>query len=261
MPTFRSAWVVCALLAAAAPAHAGELAIDWKIDGAIILGGALTYVLSASLLEFAGSETCRWCDVHLNGLDAGVRDALRLGTTDITNFTSHITAYIIVPGATLGLLALAEDTAEPTKRTWVLDATIVVESVVIAANLKEIGKALAARRRPFVRFRDPAGETSLEDDDSFFSGHTTIAFAFATASGTVAALRGYRSAPALWVSGLTLAAATGYLRIAADRHYFTDVLAGAVVGSAVGILVPYLHRRGGPRLEVGPRTVGLAVTW
>ena len=66
------------------------------------------------------------------------------------------------------------------------------------------------------------------------------------ASGTVASLRGYRAAPWIWASGLTLAGVTGYLRIAGDKHYFTDVVTGAVVGSFVGFAVPYwLHRGGG----------------
>jgi membrane-associated phospholipid phosphatase len=40
------------------------------------------------------------------------------------------------------------------------------------------------------------------------------------------------------------------LRVEAGKHFRTDVLTGAVVGSAVGLLIPYLHRRalpaGGP---------------
>ena len=38
----------------------------------------------------------------------------------------------------------------------------------------------------------------------------------------------------IWISALGLASATGYLRMAADKHYFSDVLTGAVVGSLVG---------------------------
>ena len=39
-------------------------------------------------------------------------------------------------------------------------------------------------------------------------------------------------------------ATTGaYLRIAADRHYATDVLTGSAVGSAIGFSVPYLAHR------------------
>ena len=40
---------------------------------------------------------------------------------------------------------------------------------------------------------------------------------------------------------MTLAAGVGYLRIASDTHYLTDVLAGAAVGTAFGVLVPSLR--------------------
>jgi membrane-associated phospholipid phosphatase len=46
-----------------------------------------------------------------------------------------------------------------------------------------------------------------------------------------------------WVRGgsLALAAVTGWLRVRAGRHYPTDVLAGAALGSLIGWLVPRLH--------------------
>ena len=46
-----------------------------------------------------------------------------------------------------------------------------------------------------------------------------------------------------WVWGGCLAAAstTAYLRYAAGRHFLTDVLAGAAIGSLTGWLVPHLH--------------------
>jgi len=40
------------------------------------------------------------------------------------------------------------------------------------------------------------------------------------------------------IAGLGFAA-TACLRIAADRHYATDVLSGAAVGSAIGFTVPH----------------------
>src|SRR5207237_1644242 len=44
---------------------------------------------------------------------------------------------------------------------------------------------------------------------------------------------------------LVVAATTGLLRIVSDRHYASDVLAGAVVGSAVGATVSWAHLRNG----------------
>ena len=41
-----------------------------------------------------------------------------------------------------------------------------------------------------------------------------------------------------------IAALTGGLRMASGNHFFTDVLVGAVIGTAVGFTVPYLHSKG-----------------
>jgi membrane-associated phospholipid phosphatase len=103
---------------------------------------------------------------------------------------------------------------------------------------------LVARERPYVqtvRAGDNGRRRHTDDDDvSFFSGHTTEAFALASAAGTVATMRGYRWAPVTWVFGGGLAAGTGYLRLAADRHWFTDVLVGMIVGVGIGMAVPLL---------------------
>ena len=43
--------------------------------------------------------------------------------------------------------------------------------------------------------------------------------------------------------GIGLAAVTGSLRVDAGKHYPTDVIAGALVGSAIGLFVtPAQHR-------------------
>ena len=44
-------------------------------------------------------------------------------------------------------------------------------------------------------------------------------------------------------------------RVAAGWHFLTDVLAGALVGTTVGIVVPYLHLR---RLRVMPAAISSA---
>jgi membrane-associated phospholipid phosphatase len=45
---------------------------------------------------------------------------------------------------------------------------------------------------------------------------------------------------------MMLGAATAYTRMAADRHYFTDTLAGAAIGSVTGAAIPLVfHGRAG----------------
>jgi membrane-associated phospholipid phosphatase len=126
------------------------------------------------------------------------------------------------------------------------DALVVAESAMIAMNVNQLVKFVAARQRPDVHARTPGdriAQQSPEDNLSFFSGHATLAFSLATSAGTVASMRHHRLAPLMWTAGLLLAATGGYLRIAADRHYATDVITGAVVGSAVGFSVPYFAHR------------------
>jgi membrane-associated phospholipid phosphatase len=51
---------------------------------------------------------------------------------------------------------------------------------------------------------------------------------------------------------MTMAAGVGYLRVAGDAHWVSDVLAGAAIGGAIGWAVPWtLHRpRSGKGSEV-----------
>gem|GEM_PF-4625413 len=78
---------------------------------------------------------------------------------------------------------------------------------------------------------------------SFVSGHSSVAFSTVVTASIVATLRGYRVAPLMWSLGLPMAATVAYLRVAADRHYLTDVVAGAGLGTAIGILLPLLLHR------------------
>lgn len=73
------------------------------------------------------------------------------------------------------------------------------------------------------------------DEYSFPSGHTATAF-------TNASILFYEYKDAnIWYasSGYLFATATGFLRISNNRHFTSDVLAGAGIGTAVGLVVSY----------------------
>lgn len=69
-----------------------------------------------------------------------------------------------------------------------------------------------------------------EDDRSFFSGHTSTAF---TSAGLICSLNKEYCTEALVLAGLT-----GYLRMAATKHFFSDVVIGAGIGYAFGRYLP-----------------------
>jgi membrane-associated phospholipid phosphatase len=133
-------------------------------------------------------------------------------------------------------------------------------------------KALVGRKRPYafnprMTLEEKYQIAASEGSDvffSFFSGHATSAFAAATFTSTVFTdLFGpSKWSHLVWGSTLTLATMTAYSRVKAGKHYPSDVIVGAAVGSAIGYLVPRLHRvDAGGRVSVvaGPTHLGLRV--
>lgn len=231
---------------------ARELRYDTRIDVAVTSIGGAAWITSELLKAELVPDKCRWCSRAedgqdlLNPYDGWVRRGLLWKTTDAADTASSILGFLVEPGAMMGLTAVSEANDRAIAR-FPVDALLITEATVLAADLNQIAKFAFARERPFVHYppRGPGAVRTLTDnpsDDnlSFFSGHTTLAFAIATSAGTINTLRGYRLAPLVWGAGLTMAVSVGYLRIAADKHYLSDVLTGAVVGSIIGVGVPLL---------------------
>ncbi len=234
------------LASSRASAQVRELRWDPPVDFSVTIASSALLIASLALESKLAPSTCRWCES--NALDDRVRASLVWRDTRVADDVSSVTGFLFAPAATLGLDAVAAS-HDHASRGVGLDALLVLEATMVALDVDSATKLLVARERPYVALaRGANGERRHDPEDnlSFFSGHTTTAFALAAASGTVATMRGYRWAPVPWMAGGALAAGTGYLRIAADRHWLTDVLVGMVTGIAIGIAVPLLcHARSG----------------
>jgi membrane-associated phospholipid phosphatase len=154
---------------------------------------------------------------------------------------SNVSAMIVLPLASLGLPAWWSRSGE--KDQLIRDGWQIAQAVSLTLALNQITKLAVGRDRPFVHASatDPTIEriypASRSDHLSFFSGHSALAFALATSASVVATRRLPRAkAAAVSGSAFTCAAATAWLRMAADKHYATDVLAGAFIGSSIGFL-------------------------
>ncbi len=234
--------LLAALLAPAAAVGAAPRPVPLEhhlaVDLSVTVGAGLTALLIPTLAEPPSS--CRLCGE--GGLDASVRRALVWGDAKAASDLSDVAAYGVAAVGLLGGLALSAWAAgEP--EAALVDALVVAEAASLSLALNQAVKYLAARERPYARNgRELPWVSADQRYLSFYSGHTSLAFAAAAAAGTVAFRRGYPAAWALTGGGLLVAALTGYLRIAADMHYLTDVLTGAIVGSAVGFAVAwFLH--------------------
>lgn len=257
--------VTVVLAATLAPADAaaqtaGSEGLRYKasLDVPLTLVGLAGTAGPTLLTDPTGPWTCRWCDRDvsgadtLNGLDAGVRRHWRWSDREKAQGWSNATlaaSFVVPTAAFVGARGGFGDGLGN-------EMLLVLESSALTMALTEGTKYLFRRARPWACFGDPpAGEHlgSREGVMSFASGHASLSFALAVSTGSLASLRGDDGKEWVWVSGLTFAAATGYFRVAADRHYFTDILAGAAIGATVGWVVPRLiDRRPDP---VGPEPV------
>lgn len=192
---------------------------------------------------------CRVCDgdgpEDVNALDRFVRDALRRPEPRPARIASHLVAGF-APAVVLSLATVAA-AADRRADEAPVNALLVVEATASAVLVTEALKWVALRERPRVHALDEDARRARVQDDmavvSLPSLHASSVFALAAAGGAVATMRGYRLAPTVWIAGGMLGLTAGYLRIAADEHYFTDVLAGAGVGVGVGLAVPLLFHR------------------
>ena len=274
-PGVVGSFVVAAALATFTPATARaeaprphQLKYDVALE-ATVIGASMAFVLGTELVRSVKPLACRWCDRsgdvdHLNGLDRWGRtlkwrDPLR------SQFDSGVTAFLLEPAfAMVDMIVVSA--ADDADRAFPVDLLVISEAVAVSTFLNQAAKLVFARERPFVHVLPPdeRKRTVAPSDNnvSFYSGHSAMTFSLASAAGTVATLRGYRLMPMVWGTLVPLAIATGYLRIGGDKHYLTDVLTGAILGTAVGVALPLLFhpRQGDDRVPIGSGTLQPAAT-
>lgn len=152
-----------------------------------------------------------WIQAHLRG---SVQDAA------VCFYTTLGDAGLLFIVAAVLLLCFKK-----TRKTGVT-ALLALAIGFVCTNL--ILKHLVSRDRPWL---DVVGLIALiveDDPNSFPSGHTTCAFAFAGAL--------WHTAPRKWMKWAALAAAIlmGYSRLHVGVHYPSDVLAGVLIGLFAG---------------------------
>lgn len=236
-----------------------DLATDLSVTAAAVAAMVALAALKPELTPLR----CRICAP--DRLDDAVHRALLWRDPGAADTWSSVLADAVLPVAVLGYgLASASLAGDP--GAGAVDALLVAEAVSLATVIEEGVKYGAGRLRPAAWYGHLAPQPgAYERNLSFYSGHTSLAFATAASAGTIFMMRGYPGAPVVLGAGLAAAAGVGYLRMAADRHYLTDVLAGAAAGGLVGFAVPWLfHRshRGAPQPgDLLPAPGGIGVAW
>jgi membrane-associated phospholipid phosphatase len=190
-------------------------------------------------------------DVHWRGdilLDRGARSLFAASTESGRRAASTVSDYmalglVMYPFAVDALLAAGA--VHGNYDVAFQMALIGVQTMMITNLVTSLTKSLVGRARPDLgNCRAGTEMACATENESFISGHTSAAFAGA---GLMCAnqqnLRLYGSGVAGAIAcgaALGAAATVGTLRMVADRHHLSDVLAGAAVGLAAGYLLPNL---------------------
>lgn len=127
-------------------------------------------------------------------------------------------------------------------------ALMYAQAMAIQNGLNLMARSLQVWPRPYIYSREGKGAEVAASADgeaygSFFSGHASAAFTAAVFTAEWFSEM-YPNSPykgIMWASSLSLAGFVGALRIAAGKHYLTDVVAGALVGTGVSFVILKSH--------------------
>jgi membrane-associated phospholipid phosphatase len=234
-----SAWLV----AAAAVLSAGHVRADaapaeWRSTEYYVVNGAVAAGLVGGqlLIRWASAELQAGGDTVWFPGDAGLRGQCSPEAANLSDVSLSLAVA----------LPIGSELAGTSGARFVNAEVVYTQALLVNALLTSAAKAVFRRPRPFSYQKDRRCAFDFEAADmnrSFFSGHSSTAFAAAFSGSLLLSERGFPSwsRSATWGTELALAGATANLRARAGKHYYSDILVGTLVGAGVGIAVPVLH--------------------
>ena len=225
---------VLVLLAITGPSAQGQApySAGWGDAVSVVAAGIAAVIPHATKLPKA-APSCAPCDpASLPGID---RVALH-------NFSASAgtTSGVLLMGV-IGFAGVASfDGATPAQRRG--HVAVLANSVAWTLAATDWMKVVVRRKRPVLYTAGAAAAAADPNSQrSFPSGHASIAFAAATTYLMMAQRehlphRG-RNAVLLYVGALGVSV----LRVSAGKHFPTDVLGGAVLGTGIGWLAAKVH--------------------
>ncbi len=217
--------LACMIPATGSAQNAFETMIAPNAGDAAYLGVALPIDLGLLFISPAPAER----ESHPFVLDVAARDALDWRNTRAAARTSDWLLRGFMLGAVaappLGNLDMSLGTQN--------GSLVGLEALATTQLVTGLVKHVVRRERP-----DGVAAHGEEAFASFFSGHSSTAFASATLISIYAHEYGWggNNDWAIPLTAYTLAGFTGYLRVAGRRHWLTDVLTGALVGTGTAYI-------------------------
>ncbi len=195
------------------PAHFSKN--TWLIAGGIIGGTALSFLADKDIRNWSQRN-------HTNTLDNVTKAGEDYGKVV---YAASISLAIYAGGR----IFKNEDLA--------VTGRMLGETLIFAGIITSVLKSAFGRARPYKNEGNThfIGLQFKTDNTSFPSGHTTVAFSMSTI------LASRIDNPFASIGLYSLAGLTMFQRIYGDRHWFSDTLLGAAIGTAVGRAVIYFN--------------------
>jgi len=216
--------------------------LDMKIagiSGGLLLGSMLIDYTPMDLSEIAVLKPGDVPDYDSTAIDNWNVGSIK--TSDVLLFSS-----IAVPG----LLMFDQEIRSDYRNFYFVWA----QSFFLTLGFTNFTKVLVGRPRPYLYANNASDDYKLKKDNrkSFFSGHTSISAVswFLMASMYEDYKPGSNVLPYLWTSAFLVPAYTAYCRYDAGKHFLSDVVAGYLVGSAIGVLVPKWYTKKNNRVNL-----------
>jgi len=235
------------------PREVYELHLAVDIPVTIVAGSAgLVRVFFADQLA---RKSCPCDPSGINSLDRG--------TVGNHSAAAGLAANVTVYGV-MAALPLVDLLDLRVGRALGEDLMVYAETLAVDTALQNATNFIVARPRPRTYAGDPASLASGDGYLSFYAGHVATAFAMASvAAFTIRQRYGERIWP--WIVGGLIASSVAVERVASGDHFPTDVGVAALVGTGIGITVPWLHLRQGEIhaqiAPVGANGLGLVGTF
>ncbi len=235
--------------------------LSWSKDAGLLGGGLLTTGLgtyfSINTTPLTTEEIFTVDRESVNGFD-------RTATFNNSPEAADWSDFFLFGSHTMSALFLLD---KRSRSDFGKIALLYGEVYFLTSGLTFISKSKFLRSRPFVYNEtfDEGVKLSRNARFSFFSGHASL-----TAANTFFFAKVFsdyfpdsKLKPFVWGVAAGVPAAVAYFRVAAGKHFPTDVIVGYGVGAAIGYLIPQLHKTYSPnaKLSFYPGVGGGSLVW
>ena len=226
---------------AAQPVYKTDTAGDLALSGGGIALFSLGHYLEHRITPLSKTEIDRLSLDDVNPFD-------RIATRRWSPRASRLSDWLLA-GSIAAPLSLYG--SESVRREAGRFSLMYLQTLVVNNGFTRIIKGLFGRTRPYVYHPGVPVEEKITREArlSFYSGHTSSAFSMLVFGAKV-----YDDfhpdsdwKPYIWGGSLGVASLVGILRVAAGRHFPSDVLVGALAGSLIGYGIPALHKIDRPK--------------